>query len=348
MRPEDVVTTLMPQLAYKPAPRRNRWRDYEKQPSWSQQKPPPKHRLLRDESGREVILPQYEPPLSGSIARRRPIHEDSELLYQLLWHHNDLLPQKARNRIKDMRAGPLRWFELAKLYGLLRHQSLGRLRTYAEETAKPLGVDPNAGYTLALGKFGLDMDELLRQIVEERAPAERWFSEEFRRCPTPLMINRRPRIPCLSTWWCPYCYVREVYKLYRALKYTAVRIRTTAHEIRSIKDYDQVRREIERAHRREERRVGRSPDALIWLRWWPPPETICDPADICDQLDVITLTPEGNPLCTQTAEFVAAFAYPVGWLTVKEPRRVCYILNQIRCLRNRLVRGCFGDIVYAR
>jgi hypothetical protein len=343
MRPEDVVTTLMPQLAYK-APAKPSW----SQPCWRQQKPPPHWRPLRDEYGTAIVLPKYEPPLGGSGLRRRPIHEDSDLLYLLLWHNHDLLPERARDRVRDLPAGPLRWFELARLYGLLRRQALGRLREYAAQLAQPVDADPNTGLALRAGAFGSDFDDLLQQIVDERAPGDRWFSPQFWRCPTPLMINRAARPPCTSTWWCPYCYVREAYKLYRALKYTAVHIQTTTHAIRSVNDYRRVRDTIERAHEAEERRAGRLPDALIWLRWWPPPESICDSADIHDQLDVITLTPGGNPLCTQTAEFVAAFAYPVGWLTVEDPRRSCYILNQTCGLRNRRARGIFGDLIYER
>lgn len=346
MRREDVVTSLLPALAYKPPSYANKWLDFGKRVCWRQQTRPPAHRPLRDENGVVVDLPKYERPFGGSGARKRPTHEDSELFFALLWSNNDLLPEKARDRIRDMPPGPAKWFELAKLYGLLRRQALKRLREHTAVFAAP--VTPDAEGILDAGAFGLDFDELLRQVVEEGPPADSWASRQFWRCPTPLVHNGAIRTTCNATQWCPYCYVREAYKLYRSLKYSAVRISVVSHEVRSFDDYARVRSALARDSSREERRTGRLPDELIWLRWWPQPESICDPADIHDMLDVIRLTPGGNPLCIQTAEFVAAFAYPVGWLTVEDPRRVCYILNQTRRLRNRLVHGCFGEMLYDR
>jgi hypothetical protein len=343
MSPGDIITTLLPWLAYKPPPRR---RDAGKKVCWRQQTRPPAHRPLRDAQGFEIHLAKHERPFGGSGARRRPTHEDSDLLFALLWGNHDLLPAAARDRIRDMPYGPAKWFELAKLYGLLRRTALKRLREHTAVFAAPAPLDTEG--ILDAGAFGLDFDELLRQVVEEGPPPDRWMSKEFWRCPTTLMYNGAVRFPCNATWWCPWCYSREVFKLYRALRFTAVHLSIVSHEVRSFDDYDRVREALMRDSKREERRTGRLPDELIWLRWWPLPESICDPSDLHDQLDVIRLTPGGDPLCIQNAEFVAAFAYPVGWLTVEDPRRTCYILQQTRGLRNRLVHGHFGEILYER
>jgi hypothetical protein len=302
--------------------------------------------VLRGADGAEVFIDDLEDPVdlpgSSTSTRRRPIHADSDLLYQLLWHNNDLLPSTARDSILQLPASPLRWFALAKLYGLLRYLALGRLRAYAAETERDLAE----GKLVTRPTFSSDYGELLRRVVDEAAPPARWSSPQFLRCPTPLMINRKPRDPCTSTWWCPYCYVREAFKLYKALKYTPVVIRTESHVIYSVDDYQRIRSDLDRNALSAKRRTGRRPDALIWLRWWPLPESICDPINIHDQLDVITLTLGGDPLCAQSGNFVRAFSYPVGWLTVEEPRRVCYILNQTWHRRNRLVQGSFGDFLY--
>ena len=343
MRREDVVTSLLPELAHKPPPRR---RDAGAKVCWRQQPRPPAHRPLRDAQGFEVHIPKYERPFGGAGARRRPTHEDSDLLFALHWGNNDLLPAAARDRIRDMPYGPAKWFELAKLYGLLRRAALKRLRAHTAVFAAPAPLETEG--ILDAGAFGLDFDELLRQVVEEGPQPERWASKEFWRCPTPLMHNGAVRFPCNASWWCSYCYVREAYKLYRALRFSAVQISVVSHEVRSVDDYDRVRGVLMRNSEREERRTGRLPDELIWLRWWPQPESICDPLDLHDQLDVIRLIPGGDPLCSQHEKFVSAFAYPVGWLTVEDPRRVCYILNQTRNRRNRLVHGCFGEMLYAR
>lgn len=305
---------------------------------WRQQQPPSPERPLRGADGLEFCIDGLEDPdadFSGfDSRRRRPIHADSNLLFELLWFNNDLLPQAARERIQQMPDDPLRWFELAKLYGLLRYQALRRLQAYSAETERDI----------AEGR--LRDEHLLNQLIDEPPPPARWSNTAFRRCPTPLMINQKPRLPCESTWWCPYCYVREAFNLYKALKYTPVSIKAETHLIYSVADYHRIRSGIERADRKAERRTGRRPDALIWLRWWPLPESICNDYDTHDQLDVITLTLGGVPLCAQSGKFVRHFSYPVGWLTVEEPRRVCYILSQTRRRRNRLVHGAFGDMLY--
>lgn len=345
VRPEDIVTNLIPSkprvsravrilsmdevdafLAERARPRR----------CWRQQTPPPAHRPIRMPDGTAIDVDGLEdrhPPDNDGSKLRRPRFADRDLYFELLWRDVDMLTPGLYQRVQRAAVGFPRWIELGRAVAVLRGRAMRRLRDYAVQWDRELEA-------AAL------RDEDITELLNEFTGAGRWGNERRRKCPSPLFRRKTARRVCGFDQWCPYCHIRTAVRIYRALKYTPITISTRSIKVLTADQYKAARRELRDVRRAHWQFRGQPPDLIEWVRWWPLPQARSDLGRVYDQLDIVTLRLGGTPLCAQRGAFVNAFSYPLGWLTVEDPRRVAYILKHTKGQRLFRVSGFFRELLY--